>query len=333
MGANFFFMYINIVMTCSVKINRILDSKLTGVVVFGVTGLAKLASDYKNAPETNKDFVLLRDSLILGGTAVGVGAYGLASSKIAHSKAIKSACSGLAAKITRPIKNTSLFKKIYPKLQKINKPFNEAEKTAKRVFSYCFSNAMMLASGILGAIGADYGIQYSHIEKNKRLRKLSHRGGDKIGSLYTYENRLKDNFMNSRFNKDLENTVGAEVKSNIYSRVTDLPAMRMFSTTMVGMQGFEVIEEKTFKKRMKHATGCLISNSVIPLFFLSLASNLTRNMKGIVRMPIIFASLVGGTMYAQKAINKLDQRIPRSEKKKRQEVLIAKEDAKNTANT
>ena len=300
-------------------VNKILDSRATGLFVFGVTGVAKLASDYKKAPENKKDFVLLRDSLILGGTAVGVGLYGLASAKCKKTinKKIEKGLASFGKRLIRPIQNTEFYNTRLKSLaSKIKPPVRYVAEHAKNIVTHCADNTMMLACGILGAVGADYGIRYSHLDKNRRIRKLSHLSDNTFGSLYNYEHKLKDNFQQSKFNKDLEHVVGSEVKSNMYSRVTDLPAMRMFSRTMVGMQGFEVIEEKTFKKRMKHATGCLISNSLIPLFFLSTATNLTRKMPAVVRAPIVFSSLVGGTMYTNKWIANHEKKIQEKEYQK-----------------
>ena len=66
-------------MGMSVNLNKIVDSKVVGMSVFALTGVGKLVSDYKNAPDDKKDFVLLRDSLILGGSAMGVVGYEYAS--------------------------------------------------------------------------------------------------------------------------------------------------------------------------------------------------------------------------------------------------------------
>ncbi len=284
--------------------NKIVDSRAAGLIVFGVTGTAKVVSDYKNAPDNKKDFVLLRDSLILGGTALGVGAYSIAHGQIIKSPTVKNKTNKIKNTIVSSIKNSKIYNKLSAK---ITNPAEKIIKQTGKIIGDCADNTFMLASGILGAIAADYGIRATHLEKNRRTRKLARSSEDTIGSLYMYENKLINEFKNSRFNKDLDSAVGSEVKSNIYSRITDLPAMRMFSKTMVGMQGFEVIEEQTFKKRMKHATSCLISNSVIPLFFLSTATRLTKGMSTILRAPIIFTSLVGGTMYANKAIKHLEQ--------------------------
>lgn len=288
----------------SININKILDSKWTGLAVFGATGVAKMASDYKNAPDSNKNFVLLRDSLILGGSAVGVGAYQLATSKMLCKKNIGKVFKTTKNILTAPIKKTNFYKnKIKPVSDKYNDVKKSLGESVVQIIHACTSNTAMLASGIAGAVGADYAIQYSHIEKNKRLKKLSQRNDMAFNHLYNYENTLKNSFVNSRFNKEFEQAVGSDIKTNVYSRITDMPAMRMFSGTMVGIQGFEVIEQKTFKNRMRQATKCLVSNSVIPLFFLSTASCLTRKMNPILRIPLTFGALVGGTMYTNKLIN------------------------------
>ena len=292
-------------MSISGNLNTLLDSKVTGLLVFGITGAAKVASDYKNAPENKKDFVVLRDSIILGGTALGVGAYSLAHGKVVKNQSVKNSMQKLKNNLISPIKNSAIYKKISPV---ITTPLEKVCKNTLKVLGDCTDNTLMLGAGILGAIGADYGIRLSHLDKRKKMRKLAQISDDKMGSLYKYESRIINDLKNSKINKDLETTLGSEVKSNVYSRITDLPAMRMFSRTMVGVQGFEVIEEQTFKKRMKHATSCLISNSIVPLFFLSTATRLTKGMNTMLRAPVIFASLVGGTMYTNKAIKHFEHK-------------------------
>lgn len=278
-------------------INKIIDSKVTAFSVFGVTGFAKVVSDYNKANEEQKGFVLARDSIILGGTTLGIGLYSLAKGQLLKKNLFPKKF------LTNSVNNSH----INNKNNILKKKFMAGFRTFLDISKDCIDNTLMLACGIFGAIGADYGIRYSHIEQNKKLRNLNKYSDNTFNTIYNYEDKIKSNLMNSSINKNFENAVGSEVKSNIYSRMTDLRAMKMFGSTMVGIQGFDVIQEKTFKKRMKHATGCLISNSVVPLFFLSMSTRLTKNMKSLFRAPIIFASLVGGTMYTNKLINNLDK--------------------------
>lgn len=289
------------------SLNKVLDSKITGLLVFGVTGSAKMVSDYKKAPDAEKDIVLTRDSLILGGTALAVGAYELSKGKIINNTFLKNKLSVFSNKVKNNKVSATIKNGINHIPDKITKSTAKVITTTGNIIKDCIDNTLMLGFGILGAIGADYAIRYSHIEKNKRLRKLNRLTDNTFNTIYNYEDRIKNNLKNSRINHDIDDKLGSELKSNIYSRVTDLHAMRMFSTTMVGVQGFEVIEEKTFKKRMKHATSCIISNSIIPLFFLSMGTRLTKGLHSVVRAPIIFTSLVGGTMYANKLINNMNK--------------------------
>jgi hypothetical protein len=289
-------------MRISSGFDRILDSKASSIAVFAIMGASKLVSDYSEAPEDKKDTILLRDSLILGGSALGVGAYEMAK---------RGACSKFVQKHLKNVSN-KIFKSNQPsKIQNIysNQVNKKVDKTAKFVYSHlknvakdCADNCLMVGSGIVGAMAADYAIQASRIEQNKYLRKLSSRGERKIGTLYDMEDRFINTWENSLINKNIDYTMGEELKSNIFSQVTNMPAMKMFNKTMVGMQGFEVIEEKTFKDRMHHATKCIIGNTLVPMFFLSTSASLTKNMKSEFRAPLMLASMVAGTMYTNKLV-------------------------------
>jgi len=311
-------------MGISGNINRVLDSKTAGMAVFALTGAGKLVSDYKEAPEGNKDFILLRDGLILGGSALGVGAYEFVTRKAVKSKTVQNTLNSVKTSVSNKIKDSVIYDKaLKPVHEKFNKGTRFYIDQIKTVAHDCLDNTLMVACGIFGAIGADYAIRYSHLEKNKKLRKLARTDEGRIGTLYDFENRIKNGWENSSINKNLENTVGAEMKENIFSRITDMPAMKMFNKTMVGMQGFEVLEEKSFKARMNHSRKCLINNSLIPLFFLSISSSLTKNMKGIVRLPIIFASLVGGTMYTNKTVDAIKSNKHKCNKQNNKEEIKA----------
>lgn len=273
--------------------NKFLESKATAGTVFAVTGLSKLASDYKTAPEDKKSFTLAHDSIVLGTSALGVVAYNIASKKIIRSKPITNALNVLKT----GIKN-KLHQKNYSKHAMI--ALSHIAEVSKR----CLDNTLMLGTGILGAIGADYGIHAIRLDKKLKPKPITTTEDESLNKIYDAKNKIINSFRESSINKNLENTVGSEIKSNMYNRVFDFPAMKMFATSMVGMQGFEVIEEKTLKARMKHATKCLVANSIVPVFFLSTASTLTKNMNNALRLPITFATMIFGTMYTNKFIDK-----------------------------
>jgi hypothetical protein len=274
-------------------VNKFLESKATAATVFGVTGLSRIASDYKNAPDNKKNYALLHDSIILGASALGVGAYSLASKKIVKSRFVKKH----VVKAKQAIRD-------YLQDKSHEKHTKKVLGHAEEVVSRCADNTLMLGTGILSAIGADY--VTSGMRLDKRLENKQHKQAEdeSLEKIYETKNKLVHTFQDSSLNKNLGNTVGSDVRSSMYNRVFDFPAMKMFTTSLVGMQGFEVIEEKTFKSRMKHATKCLIANSVVPVFFLSTATTLTKNMKGLIRLPLTFATMIFGTMYTNKFLDK-----------------------------
>lgn len=273
--------------------NRFLESKATAGTVFAVTGLSKLASDYKAAPREKKNFTLAHDSIVLGASAIGVAAYSIGSKKIVNSKHVSKALSTLKNGIKNKIQQKNY-----------SKPAMIALSHVAEISKRCLDNTLMLGTGILGAIGADYGINAIRLDKKLKPKPITTTEEESFNRIYDARNKVINTFKESSLNKNLENTVGTEIKSNMYNRIFDFPAMKMFATSMVGMQGFEVIEEKTLKSRMKHATKCLVANSIVPVFFLSTASTLTKNLNNAIRLPITFATMIFGTMYTNKFIDK-----------------------------
>lgn len=286
-------------------INKFLESKATAATIFTVTGISKLASDYNVAPEDKQDYILAHDSAVLAASALGVIGYNILTKKAMNSKFTQKAIS--TAK--NSIKNYMA-----------SKNYGETAKTALKyacnITTKCADNTAMLGTGILGAIGADYFMHSMRLDKLMTPRKYDKKD-EAFYKIYTAKNDIINKFQDSGLNRTLENTMGMEVKDNMYNRFFDFPAMKMFTASMVGMQGFEVIEEKTLKKRMKHATKSLIANSVVPIFFLQTASAFTQKMKPILRLPITFTTMIYGTMYTNKFIENHQYSLSRKERKQR----------------
>lgn len=279
--------------------------------VFTVTGLSRLASDYKHAPDEKKNFVLAHDSLVLGASALGVAGYGFMSKKITNNK--------ITQKGLNFVKD-SLKNAILPK--KSGRLSLKVLNGAKEIVSRCFDNTLMLGAGIAGAIGADYAINAVRLDKRLNSKKVTMVEDESFKKIYDAKKKIVTTFKDSGINKNLENTVGSDVKTGMYNRVFDFPAMRMFTTSMVGMQGFEVIEEKTLKSRMKHATKCLIANSMVPVFFLTTATKLTQGLNQAIRLPLTFATMIFGTMYTNKYIdNHLYKHSAKKEQNQSQNIL------------
>ena len=302
--------------------NKFLESKATAATVFAVTGLSKLASDYKDAPADKKHYTLTHDAFVLGASALGVAGYTFASKKVIKSKGVTKLFNKLKTHVKGHIEE-----------KKYSKPAKNVLNYLKEVSTKCLDNTLMLGTGILGAIGADYLVHAIHLDKKLKQKKTLQTEDKSFDKINDTTNTLINSFKESGLNKTLDNAVGTEVKNSMYNRIFDFPAMKMFTTSMVGMQGFEVIQEKTLKSRMMHTTKCLIANSVVPIFFLSTATSLTKKMNSAIRLPLTFATMIFGTMYTNKLIDKHQYKEPKKPIKQLITKTQAKKEAKNNSKT
>lgn len=65
--------------------------------------------------------------------------------------------------------------------------------------------------------------------------------------------------------------------------------MRFLSAGMIGADAIEIAKDREFDKRLKHTTGYLVNDTLVPLLFLSVSSALTKNLKSAYRIPVIFS--------------------------------------------
>lgn len=325
------------------NVNRILNAKSTGVFLFGFTGAYKVLTDYQRAPKNEKKTVLLRDSAILAGSALGLAAYASGRKSFVNSAFKKNTANFVESSFNK-LKDTKFWRVFNNAAgQYLSKPTELVVKNAYNVTKDCVDNVLFVASGILGAVAADSSIQFSHSNKTLIDNNMERKSGIKINhtnskpisnevpkpitkpvtstvlkpkSAVLKQNdapfsKLKDKIKNNTIQHDFkhfDNFVDENTKKNIISNITNMPEMRIFNNTMVGLQSFQVAEEKTFKDKLKHTTRSLVTNTLVPMFFLSLASNLTKGMKPILRLPLVFTSMVAGTMYTNKKIeNKMGQ--------------------------
>lgn len=283
-------------MNITKAVNNILDSKYTSATVFTISGVGRILSDCQNSPQNTKREILKRDSFVLGGTIAGVLGYELLNKGISKDKHIQ--------KFVNNGKNY-IIDKIKTKNDNINKQERTLLTNTKNITKNCVKNALMLGFGILGAIGSDYLLSKIHNKQTEKKKEEIMKKEIELEVLYNTHNKIKNGLENNSINKNLENILGKEIKSNMYSRITDLPAMRMFNRTMISTQGFEVLEEESFKKKLHHTTRCMVKNALVPVFFLSTASACTKHLRDWCRLPIIFGTMIFGTMYTNKFIDNI----------------------------
>ena len=330
------------------KVNRILNAKSTSVFMFGFTGTYKVFTDYKRAPESEKKNVLLKDTFILAGSATGLTAYTIGRNNFIASP-LRKQSSKLIDKGVEKFKKTKAWHALNTSVGKvIEKPLEVIAKHSYNIAKDCLDNTLLVASGILGALGVDYLIQVSHSHRNiveektekekvkvkvkpeavienemmhtplakikkshniiKRKQKTESTENKntqpQVNNYVDPVSKLKAKFKDNVVPQDINNIVNEDTKNNIISNITNMPEMKVFTNTMIGLQSLRITEEKTFKDKLRSTTNSLLKGTLVPMFFLSLASNVTKGMRSIYRVPLVFSSLVAGTMFANKKIDK-----------------------------
>ena len=104
--------------------------------------------------------------------------------------------------------------------------------------------------------------------------------------------------------KKVDNVVSKDIQQEMLWRITDFKVFNPFNSAFVGLAGLNITDSEKYSKQVQKATKYLIFNTMIPLFFFSVSSALTKKMKNIYRFPIMFASLVTGSLLVKHAIDK-----------------------------
>jgi len=166
--------------------------------------------------------------------------------------------------------------------QKLN-PSDLIKKSAS-VLKELTVGVMTSASGILGALGMDY--LYSKCNSDAPdFKNLP----------------VEKNKMSLFIDKNLAKVTDKDTRNAFYSSISDLPVI---SSGMLGANALEIAKNKEFSKRLKYTTGYLINDTLVPLIFLSVSSALTQNLKPRLKVPIVFASLFGGTLATGKLVDR-----------------------------
>ena len=85
--------------------------------------------------------------------------------------------------------------------------------------------------------------------------------------------------------------------------MTDFKLFSALNSAFVGLAGLDITDNEKYSKQVKNATKYLLLNTMVPLFFFSLSSALTKKIKNIYRFPIMFASLVTGSLLVKNAVD------------------------------
>ena len=291
------------------RVNSVLNSKSTGMFLFGFTGTYKVVNDYQKAPKHEKKNVLIRDTAILGGSAAGLVAYSLGRKNFINSP-FKKHAEKLTIQCIDKIKNSNIWKSKYNILRQ---PIKFITKNSYNIVKDSIDSSLVLISGVLGGVTTDYLLNIGHTHKNYINQKIEKKSNqivqetieqtkqdkkqkDLLNPFNKFKKNMPDDF------KNLDNMINEDTKKNIISNIYNMPEMKMFNNSFIGLQSFRIAEEKTFKDKLKCTTKSLLKDTLVPVFFLSLSSSVTKGMKSIIRVPIIFTTLCLGTMAANKKL-------------------------------
>lgn len=264
---NYFYRFYKI-MRYSNHLDKFLNSSSLSASIFLASGVYKTHKDYKNASPKYKKRFLIKDTVVLAGAAAGLITNHAIGNKIVKNKIYEKFVSDISNKING---------------MKFGTTINYTKSIVKELIAGFTSTAL----GVLGALGADYLLSKTNFKQPKYSKVENNQ--DKL-NVYLENNLVK------YADKD---TVDV-----LYSSVTGMPKMKFFSSGLVGMDAIDLAKDIEFDKRLDHTTKYLLNDTLLPLLFLSTSSALTKNMKAIYRIPIIFSSLVGGTLILNKLLEK-----------------------------
>ena len=255
-----------------IPINKLLDTRTLSAGIFVTTGIYRTYKDVKNASHKYKKKFLIKDSVILSGAAAGILAEYSAARKISKSKAYKQTITNLTHKIHSP-------------------KWKHGFETTHEIIKNLTNGFMVTTFGILGALGADYLLSKTSFEQPK----ISKRKPEK-SKIHKY------------IDKNMTKVTDENTRDVIYTSVADMPQMSFLTTGMIGTQAMEIAKDKEFDKRLKHTTEYLMNDTLVPLLFLSISNALTKQMKMIKKVPIVFGSIMGGTIATQKILDIITNR-------------------------
>lgn len=281
---------------------KIINTQNLEATVFFLLGGIKTVNDYRSVGSEYKRKILLNDTVVLTSSSLGmIGFRKLSQNKTVRAKVLKPAIETCYEQYNKLLKTNFVQKHFVGKFNNMFQLLKTPIEFSKSVIGDCLTNFGMVAFGLFSAIGGDlllsktgfgiHGVQEIMAEKKSQNAENS----KPIKQLKQVEQ-----FMS----KNVDKVVQKDVREEMVLRVTDFPAFNVLTTSLIGLEGLNITDEEKHAKQVKNATKYLILNSMVPLLLLSTTSALTKTMKNIYRFPIMFSSLVLGTLLVKKNVEK-----------------------------
>lgn len=278
---------------------KIINTQNLEATVFFLLGGAKTVNDYRSVGPEYKRKILLNDTVVLASSSLGMlGFRKVSQNRKVRVKVLKPAIEFCHEQYNKVLKTDFFQKHLAGRCKEMFQPLKTPIEFSKAVIGDCLTNFCMVACGLFSAIGGDYlltktgfgihGVKEimkdNKAEKPKQIKQL----------------KQVESFMTQK----VDQVVQKDVRQEMVSRVTDFPAFNVLTTSLIGLEGLNITDSEKHSKQVKNATKYLILNSMVPLLLFSTTSALTKTMKNIYRFPIMFSSLVLGTLLVKKNVAK-----------------------------
>jgi hypothetical protein len=252
-----------------------------GPVIFIATGIYKTCKDYKDA--YNKKAVLAKDAAILAGSAAAFAVIFPVTRRLCNAQFIESVA--------------KLFKK-----NVVKNPAVDSLKKTEYVVKECVGGVLNTLAGVLGAIYSNALMQKYVLNKPFFVKEKPENPSPAVPQSRVFQ----------RFDYINKTPVGYTV-NRMFTTMSDMPDLKLLEKPMIALTGFSVANTDGYHNKFKKTTHELLSNTLIPTFFVSVASLFTNNSKSYVKYPVLLASLltgaVAGAKVSEKYKDKIDKKI------------------------
>ena len=290
------------------KTSDILKSKVLTPVIFAGIGARKTYKDYKESPSASRSYVITKDAAILGSAALGYAAGCFALKKMPNIAFVDSSAKFFSKQLEKLSKKRFVKEKLAPIARPFVKPMNimhtslnYIETAAKECTSGCFVMAVTVLSSIAGnRILSNYLFKNKEKDLKSEIKaKNLERVPQKLENIQPQEcEKAKQAFKDFKSPNYYLHYVNTEFTKNpankIFASFSFLPVMRALDLPLTAATGFDISKEENIKKQISKTSTSMIAYTVVPTFFVSIASSLTKNLKNCIRIPILAATTLAG---------------------------------------
>ena len=286
------------------KTSDILKSKVLTPVIFVAIGARKTYKDYKESQPASRSYVITKDAAVLGSAALGYAAGCYALKKVPNFAFVDSSARFFSKSLDKLSKKKFVKEKLIPAMQPFVKPMNimhtslnYLENAAKECTSGCFVTIVTVLSSITGSrLLSKYVFKEKEDDFNQKNSENKLESAQKIQPKEEEkaEKAFKD-FKSPNYYIQYVNTEFAKNPANkIFSSFSFLPVMRVLDLPLTAAAGFDISKEQDIKKQISRTSTSMIAYTVVPTFFVSIVSSLSKNLKNCIRIPLLATTTLAG---------------------------------------